>query len=159
MKRRPLHFVLFAALTLVANAASTILPALPQRKPVLLSGGMVVPVSEPVLERGDVLLIDGRISQVGAKITPPAGAEVIDARGKRIYPLEAEAGPGQLVVGGRERAQPSRLVGPVLRGPLLVGDDEQEVGRLGIGRGFGHGCVGEYPPIRPSTDPSGQIEG
>ena len=42
---------------------------------------------------------------------------------------EAQAGPAQLRVGRHQRVDPARLVGPVARGALLVGDHHQDVGR------------------------------
>ncbi len=83
---------LFAALLVACLAASAlsastnILPAARQQKPILLTGGTVVTVSGAVLERGDVLLVDGRIKAVGSRLAAPAGAEVIDVKGRRVYP-------------------------------------------------------------------------
>ncbi|MBM3855099.1 MAG: amidohydrolase, partial [Verrucomicrobia bacterium] len=70
----------------LAPASTNILPAAKQQKPVLLSGGTVVTVSGEVLERGDVLFSGGKITAVGARVPAPAGAEVIDVRGRRVYP-------------------------------------------------------------------------
>jgi imidazolonepropionase-like amidohydrolase len=69
-----------------AIAAPTILPAARQQKPIVLSGGKVVTVSGPTLDAADVLIVDGRIAQVAAKIVAPAGAEVIDVKGRSVYP-------------------------------------------------------------------------
>src|SRR5687768_5939156 len=86
MKRRTLSLVLAVAVTAASPAAPGILPAPAQTKPVLLSGGTVFTVSGPVLEQSDVLFVDGRIAQIGRQIAPPAGAEIIDVRGKCVYP-------------------------------------------------------------------------
>ena len=51
-----------------------------------LVGARVVPVSGPVLENGTVLLRDGVIEAVGAKVTLPLDARVIDARGLTVTP-------------------------------------------------------------------------
>lgn len=115
MKRRlfPLGFI--SALTLVASAAPTILPGPPQRKPVLLTGGMVVTVSGSVLERGDVLFIEGRIKEVGPKIAPPPGAEVVDVRGKRIYPgfIAANTQLGLVEISGARQTVDIAEIGPI----------------------------------------------
>jgi imidazolonepropionase-like amidohydrolase len=98
-----------------ANGAPTILPGSPQKKPVLLSGGMVVTVSGPVLDRGDVLFIDGRIKEVGPRIAPPAGAEVIDVRGKRIYPglIAANTQLGLVEISGARQTVDIAESGPI----------------------------------------------
>ena len=43
-------------------------------------------VSGPVIERGTVVVTDGRVSAVGAGISAPAGFRVIDAAGKVVTP-------------------------------------------------------------------------
>lgn len=74
---------LLAALTL---HASTVLPAKRPAGPVLLRGGEVHTVSGAVLSRTDVLLANGKIVQIGSKLAAPAGAEVVDVTGQRVYP-------------------------------------------------------------------------
>jgi imidazolonepropionase-like amidohydrolase len=44
------------------------------------------PISGPTIERGGVVMRGGRIEAVGANVTPPAGAQVVDARGGDVYP-------------------------------------------------------------------------
>jgi imidazolonepropionase-like amidohydrolase len=53
---------------------------------VVLKGGRVVTVSGTVLENGSVVLAAGRIAAVGVDVAAPAGARVVDASGKWIYP-------------------------------------------------------------------------
>lgn len=52
----------------------------------LLRGGRVVPVSGPALEKGDVLIVDGKIAAIGATVAAPAGARVVDVAGQHVYP-------------------------------------------------------------------------
>jgi imidazolonepropionase-like amidohydrolase len=86
-RRRGAAWVLAACgAAALAPASTNILPAAKQQKPVLLSGGTVVTVSGEVLERGDVLFSGGKITAVGPRVAAPAGAEVIDVRGRRVYP-------------------------------------------------------------------------
>lgn len=54
--------------------------------PVLLSGADLYTVSDGVIAGGDILLQDGRIAAIGARLDAPAGATRIDVSGKRIYP-------------------------------------------------------------------------
>ena len=53
---------------------------------VAITGGTVYPVSGPKIERGTVLMRDGKIVAVGANVAVPAGAERIDATGKWVTP-------------------------------------------------------------------------
>ncbi len=55
---------------------------------ILVRGGAIVPMTgadQPTVV-GDVLIRDGRIAKIGAKLTAPEGAEVIDATGKAVMP-------------------------------------------------------------------------
>ena len=88
---KPLHLFLFSLLTALATA-STVLPAKRPASPVLLRGGEVHTVSGAVLAKTDVLLVDGKIARIGAGLTAPAGAQVIDVTGKRLYPGLISAG-------------------------------------------------------------------
>jgi imidazolonepropionase-like amidohydrolase len=53
---------------------------------IAITGGTVYPVSGPRIERGTVLIRDGRIVAVGADIEIPAGAQRVDATGKWVTP-------------------------------------------------------------------------
>lgn len=53
---------------------------------VVLKGGRVVTVSGDVIEKGTVVVASGRVVAVGTDVTAPAGARVVDVRGKWIYP-------------------------------------------------------------------------
>jgi imidazolonepropionase-like amidohydrolase len=74
----------------VALAAAAVLPA--QAQVVAITGGTVHPVSGPKIERGTVLLDNGRIVAVGAGVTVPQGATRIDATGKQVTPGLIHAG-------------------------------------------------------------------
>jgi imidazolonepropionase-like amidohydrolase len=71
--------VLGAALALAA-------PAPAAEGVVAITGGRVVTVSGPVIERGTVVIRGGKIAAVGADVAVPEGATVIDAAGKTVYP-------------------------------------------------------------------------
>ncbi|MBI3350206.1 MAG: amidohydrolase family protein [Burkholderiales bacterium] len=74
--RRSLHAL--AALVLVAPLAGA--------QTVAITGGTVYPVKGPKIENGTVVIVDGKITAVGAGVAVPAGATVIDARGKWVTP-------------------------------------------------------------------------
>ena len=75
----------------------TVLPA----QTIAITGGTVYPVSGPRIERGTVLIQNGRITAVGANVTIPADAQRVDATGKWVTPglifAGSDAGTG---VGG-----------------------------------------------------------
>jgi imidazolonepropionase-like amidohydrolase len=51
-----------------------------------ITGARIVPVSSPAIDNGTVVFSDGVITQVGASIQVPAGAQVIDGKGLTVYP-------------------------------------------------------------------------
>ncbi len=53
---------------------------------VLFQGGHVVVSPEKEIEQADILIRDGRIVEVGTRITPPVDALVIKCEGKYLYP-------------------------------------------------------------------------
>jgi len=52
----------------------------------LIKNGTVLTVTHGVIQNGSVLVHNGKIAQVGANISAPAGATVIDATGKFVMP-------------------------------------------------------------------------
>src|SRR5690606_6151909 len=71
--------LILSAVTALAMAT----PALAQT--VAITNGRVL-TGSGVIERGTVVIENGRISAVGADVRAPAGAEVIDASGKVVAP-------------------------------------------------------------------------
>jgi imidazolonepropionase-like amidohydrolase len=61
-------------------------PSPPQKNPIALVGGTVHTLNGEAISGGTVLMIDGKIAAVGQNIELPAGTEVIDTRGKHVYP-------------------------------------------------------------------------
>ncbi len=52
----------------------------------LITGGRLLDPSQKLDAVGDLLLVDGKISQVGGRIAAPAGAHTIDAKGLVVAP-------------------------------------------------------------------------
>jgi imidazolonepropionase-like amidohydrolase len=69
-----------------ALAALCLPLAAPRAQVIAVTGGTVYPVSGPKIERGTVLIRDGKIVDVGANVAVPAGATVISAAGKIVTP-------------------------------------------------------------------------
>lgn len=76
------------ALLLVAGqaAAHDMVPGKQQQKPILLTDATVHTATQGVLEQTDLLMVDGKIAKIGQDLAVPADAEVIDLKGKHIYP-------------------------------------------------------------------------
>ncbi|MGH7602803.1 MAG: amidohydrolase family protein [Gemmatimonadaceae bacterium] len=53
---------------------------------IAITGGKVYPVSGPPIERGTVVIVNGRITAVGSNVAIPADAQRIDATGKIVTP-------------------------------------------------------------------------
>ncbi|GAB2690083.1 amidohydrolase [Thalassiella azotivora] len=67
---------------------------MPRKQPsevVAVTGGYVVPVVGEPVQGGTVLLEDGKVSAVGAKVKVPSGARVVDATGSWVLPGFVEA--------------------------------------------------------------------
>jgi imidazolonepropionase-like amidohydrolase len=58
---------------------------------VAIVGGRVVPIAGEPVERGTILVADGKITAVGADLAIPADAQVIDATGSWVLPGFIEA--------------------------------------------------------------------
>lgn len=67
-----------AGIALGADAASA--------QAVAIINARIHPVSGPVIERGTIIMQDGRITAVGADVERPAGVRLIDAAGKVVTP-------------------------------------------------------------------------
>lgn len=81
--RRP--FVIFAALLLAAGFRLNAAP--PDAAPVILiQNATILTVTKGTMERGSILIKDGRIAEVGPSIKAPKDATVIDAEGKFVTP-------------------------------------------------------------------------
>ena len=68
----------------LALAGMLAIPAAAQT--IAITGGKVYPVSGPPIENGTVIIVNGKISAVGANVPIPAGARRIDATGKTVTP-------------------------------------------------------------------------
>ena len=52
----------------------------------LIRDADVYPVTGPEMKGVSVLVQDGRIAEIGAKLTPPRGIRIVEAKGLRVYP-------------------------------------------------------------------------
>lgn len=79
-------FTLMTAALCVTAQANDIAPAPAQRQAILLQDATVHTVTNGVLKDTDVLLVDGKISAIGADLAVPAGTQVLSLQGKQLYP-------------------------------------------------------------------------
>jgi imidazolonepropionase-like amidohydrolase len=77
-------------------------PAALSAQTIAITGGTVFPVSGPRIERGTVVIRDGRVLAVGANVAIPDGAERVDATGKWVTPgiINAATNLGLTEAGG-----------------------------------------------------------
>ncbi len=78
--------LLCSLLLSAAALANDIVPGTAQSKPVLLRGGELYTISQGVLSGTDLLFENGKITKLGKNLAAPAGADIVDVRGKRVYP-------------------------------------------------------------------------
>jgi imidazolonepropionase-like amidohydrolase len=83
-------FLIFGGLllsTILTYGQANISPAKPQSKPVVITGGTIHIGNGQVISNGYIAFDHGKITAIGEGAAPnTAGAEVIDASGKQIYP-------------------------------------------------------------------------
>lgn len=72
--------------SLIGAAAATFVATSAMAQTTAIMNGEVHTAAGDAIENGDVIIVNGRISQVGADLAPPAGATVIDASGKVVTP-------------------------------------------------------------------------
>lgn len=92
--------------------------------PVAIRNARIVPVSGPVIETGTIVLANGLITAVGARVEAPAEAVVIDGTGLTVYPglIDALTDVGVTASGPGARAgamggEPPRPAARTIRGP------------------------------------------
>src|SRR6185436_1621639 len=51
-----------------------------------ITNATIHPVTKPVIERGTIVIRGNRIEAVGAGVSVPSGAKVVDAAGADVYP-------------------------------------------------------------------------
>jgi len=54
--------------------------------PIAITGARIVTVAGATLEKGTLVIADGKVAAVGPAVTPPPGARIIDAAGATLYP-------------------------------------------------------------------------
>ena len=69
-----------------AKAQDDVYPAKPYAGKLFITGGTIHVGNGQVIENATIEVDNGKIVRVGTDVTPAAGAKVIDAKGKQVYP-------------------------------------------------------------------------
>jgi len=80
----PAVLIALSLFTIVSNHLATA-----QRKGIdtyAITNARIVPVSGPVIERGAIVIRNGLIVAVGASVSAPADARIVDGSGLTVYP-------------------------------------------------------------------------
>ncbi|WP_339877744.1 MULTISPECIES: amidohydrolase family protein [Pseudidiomarina] len=75
-----------AASLSAAVVANDMVPGKAQEQPILLQGGTLHTVTNGVMQDTDLLFENGKITAIGANLSVPENARVIDVSGKQVYP-------------------------------------------------------------------------
>ncbi|OZB05496.1 MAG: amidohydrolase [Idiomarina sp. 34-48-12] len=75
-----------AASLSAAAVAHDMVPGKTQEQPILLQGGTLNTVTNGVMSDTDLLFENGKITAIGANLSVPENARVIDVSGKQVYP-------------------------------------------------------------------------
>jgi imidazolonepropionase-like amidohydrolase len=94
-RRSRCHAVLLASAAIVSLGqlahGDDQVPGAPQKNPIALINATIVPVSQPPIENGSILLDAGKIVALGPAVTFPTGTQTIDLAGQRVYPALFES--------------------------------------------------------------------
>ena len=78
--------LVFLVAFVTGMAQETVYPAKAQKAPFYIKDGQVHIGNGQVLDKATIEVVNGKITNIGASVTIPAGATVIDATGKQVYP-------------------------------------------------------------------------
>lgn len=102
------------AAVVALGAASFAAPLAAQDRAIVIRGGTVVPMDGPTIINGTVVMRGGKITAVGGNVAIPAGATIVDARGKYVLPGLIDA-MTSLGIGPGDLNEPADPVSPQLR--------------------------------------------
>lgn len=107
-------FIGAVALGFLALAGSGVRSALAQNaETYAIRNARIVTVTGPVIENGTVVISGGKITAVGAGVSVPTGAKVIDAKGLSVYPgmMDADSEIGLTEIGSVAGSQDMSEIG------------------------------------------------
>ncbi len=72
--------------SLPIELASDRVPTINTKGDCFIQGGRIITGTKGIIEKGNILIVNGKIAAVGANISPPPGITVINAAGKVVVP-------------------------------------------------------------------------
>ncbi len=87
-------------------------PILGQQQPVAFANARIIPIVGAPIERGTIVVQNGKITAIGANVQPPAGAQINDMTGKTIMPGLVDS---HSHIGGGSGADASSPIQPDVR--------------------------------------------
>jgi imidazolonepropionase-like amidohydrolase len=114
-------------------AAQVGVPVAPQSQAVALRGATIHTVTNGVIQNGTIILDKGKITAVGANVTIPPGAKIVDVTGKHIYPglIDAYSTVGISEIGAVDMSNDVNEVGdfnPNVRTDVAVNAESRHIG-------------------------------
>jgi imidazolonepropionase-like amidohydrolase len=91
-RRLACGFLAFLALATSAFAQSVIINSPGKKGTVAIKNATIVPVTAPVIANGTIVFSNGVITAVGASVSVPANATVVDGTGLFVYPGLIDSG-------------------------------------------------------------------
>ncbi|MBT6721974.1 MAG: hypothetical protein HOB20_01960, partial [Planctomycetaceae bacterium] len=111
-------------------AAVPEVPGAKQDRPIALVGGTIHTVSGKNIEAGTLLFIDGKIAAMGQDLPLPQGVEVIDVKGKHIFPglIDANSNMGLVEINAVRATKDERETGdfnPNVKAHVAINPDSE----------------------------------
>jgi imidazolonepropionase-like amidohydrolase len=134
MKKLKLYIFSLGIFTAV-QAQETVYPAPQQTGTTVITNATIHVGNGQVLEHASIVMKDGKITAVGTSVTPPAGAQTIDAQGKHVYPglILASSNLGLVEIGSVRASNDAREIGemnPNIRSIVAYNTDSKVINTL-----------------------------
>jgi imidazolonepropionase-like amidohydrolase len=98
---------------------------------VAITNAKIFPIAKPAIDRGTIVMRDGIIEAVGANVSVPSGAHVIDAAGAEVYPgfIDASTPTGLVDPGAGGFGDADELLdfNPALRAQVAFHNDSEAI--------------------------------
>ncbi|MEM9160328.1 MAG: amidohydrolase family protein [Verrucomicrobiota bacterium] len=113
-----------------ASIGHDMLPRSAPDKPIALINADIYPVSSKPIQKGMIILDEGKIAQIGKKLDLPTDADIVDLAGKRVYPglISSLSSLGLVEINAvratRDQAEAGRL-NPNVRAESAVNPDSE----------------------------------